>query len=51
MNAIVNPLLLAGNKFMTNMYLRQPCFTYSACRPFTRNIKQKNTETGDLHTN
>ena len=37
MNQIVNKLLLAGDKFMPEMHLRQPGFTYSACGPFTRN--------------
>ena len=37
MNEIVNTLLLAGDKFMPEMHLRQPGFTYSACEPFTKN--------------
>ena len=37
MNAIVNKLSLAGDKFMPEMHLRQPGFTYSTCRPFTKN--------------
>ena len=37
MNAIVNKLSLAGDKFMPEMHLRQPGFTYSACRSFTKN--------------
>ena len=37
MNEIVNNFLLAGNKFMPEMHLRQPGFTCSACGPFTRN--------------
>ena len=37
MNEIVNKFLLAGDKFMPGMYLKQPNFTYSACGPFTRN--------------
>ena len=37
MNEIVNALLLVGDKFMPEMYLRQPGFTYCACRPFTKN--------------
>ena len=37
MNEIVNTLLLAGDKFMPEMHLRQPGFTYSACGPFTKN--------------
>ena len=30
MNEIVNKPLLAGDKFMPKVYLRQPGFTYSA---------------------
>ena len=37
MNEIVNKLLLAGDKFMPEMHLRQPGFRYSACGPFTKN--------------
>ena len=37
MNEIVNKFSLAGDKFMPEMHLRQPCFTYSACGPFTKN--------------
>ena len=37
MNEIVNKLLLAGDKFMPEMHLKKPGFTYSACDPFTRN--------------
>ena len=37
MNEIVNKLLLVGDKFMPEMYLKQPRFTYSACGPFTKN--------------
>ena len=49
MNEIVNNFLLAGDKFMPEMHLRQPGFTYSACGPFTKNKKriQKFKETGD----
>ena len=36
MNNIINKLLLAGDKFMPEMHLRQPRFVYSACGPFTR---------------
>ena len=36
MNNIINTFLLAGDKFMTEMHLRQPKFVYSACGPFTR---------------
>ena len=49
MSDIINKFLLAGDKFMPEMHLRQPGFTYSACGPFTRNKKriQKFKETGD----
>ena len=36
MNNIINKFLLAGDKFMPEMHLRQPQFTYSACGPFTK---------------
>ena len=36
MNEIVNKLLLAGDKFMPEMHLRQSVFTCSACGPFTK---------------
>ena len=49
MNEIVNKFLLVGDKFMPEMYLKQPGFTYSACGPFTKNKEriQKFKETGD----
>ena len=34
MNAIVNKLLLAGDRFMSEMHLKQTWFTYSACGLF-----------------
>ena len=37
MNEIVNKFLLVGDKFMPEMHLRQPGFTYRACGPFTKN--------------
>ena len=37
LNEIVNKFLLAGDKFMPEMHLKQPGFTYSACGPFTKN--------------
>ena len=37
MNERVNKFLLAGDKFMPKMHLRQPQFVYSACEPFTKN--------------
>ena len=49
MNEIINKFLLAGDKFMPEMHLKQPGFTYSACGPFTKNKEriQKFKETGD----
>ena len=37
MNEIVNKFLLAGDKFIPKMHLKQTRFTYSACGPFTKN--------------
>ena len=38
MNEIINKFLLAGDKFMPEMHLRDPIVgTYSACVPFTKN--------------
>ena len=37
MNEIVNKFLLAGDKCIPEMHLKQPGFSYSACGPFTRN--------------
>ena len=36
MTNVINKFLLAGDKFMPEMHLRQPRFVYSACGPFTR---------------
>ena len=36
MNEIRN-ILLAGDKFVLEMHLKQPEFRYSACDPFTKN--------------
>ena len=49
MHEILNKLLLAVDKFMPTMHLKQPGFTYSACGPFTKNKEriQKFKETGD----
>ena len=51
MNNVINKFLLAGDKFMPEMHLRQPQFVYSACGPFTRH-KERIKEfkrTGDTH--
>ena len=37
MNEIVNKFLLVGDRYMPEMHLKQPGFTYSACVPFTKN--------------
>ena len=37
MNEIRNKILLAGNKFMPAMHLKQLGFTYRACGTFTKN--------------
>ena len=49
MNDIINKFLLSGDKFIPEMDLRQPGFTYSACGPFTKNKEriQKFKQTGD----
>ena len=49
MNEIVNMFLLAEDKFMPDMHLKQPGFTYSACGPITKNKERikKFKETGD----
>ena len=49
MNDIINKFLLVGDKFMPEMPLRQPRFTYSACGLFTKNKEriQKFKQTGD----
>ena len=58
MNEIINKFLLAGDKIMPEMHLRQSVrgvlhagFTYSACGPFTKNKEriQKFKETGDTN--
>ena len=51
MNNLINKFLLAGDKFMPKMHLRQPQFVYSACGPFTRH-KERIKEfkhTCDMH--
>ena len=40
MNDIINAFLFAGDKFMPEMQLKQPGFTYCACGPFTKNKKR-----------
>ena len=49
MNNVINKFLLASDKFMPEMHLRQPQFSYSACGPFTRHKERikKFKKTGD----
>ena len=49
MSNIINKFLLAGDKFMPKMLLRQPQFVYSACGPFTKHKERikKSKQTGD----
>ena len=42
MNDIINKFLLAGDKFMPEIYLRQPGFTYSACGRIKKEYKSLN---------
>ena len=49
MNEIVNKFLWAGDKFMPEMHLKQPWFTYRACGPCTKNKERIENfkQTGD----
>ena len=49
MNAIVNKLLLPGDKFISEMYLKQQAFTKSACGLFNKNKERikKSKDRGD----
>ena len=51
MDEIENKFLLAGNKFMPEMHLKQPRFTYSACGPFTKDKEriEKFMQTGNTY--
>ena len=55
MNEIVNKFLLAGDKFVPEMHLKQPGFTYSACGPFAKNkeriqkLKKKTEDTNYIY--
>ena len=51
MNNLINKFLSAGDKFMPEIHLRQPQFTYSACGPFTKHEQriQKFKVTGDTN--
>ena len=41
MNKFVNKLLSAEEKFIPELQLRHPGFTYSACGPFTKYRERK----------
>ena len=49
MNEIINTFSLVGDKFIPEMHLKQPGFTYSACGPFTKNKEriEKFMQTGN----
>ena len=50
MNEIVKKVLLPGDKFMSDMHLKQQGFTYNACGSFTKNKEriQKFKEREDI---
>ena len=54
MNEIVNRFLLAGDRFMPEMHLKRPGFTYSAPGPFPKKKKEfknlKKQEMQDIFT-
>ena len=52
MNEAINKFLLAGDKFMPEMHLKQTGFTDSTCGPFTKNIEriQMNEEIQTIFT-
>ena len=49
LGSLVNKFLLMGDKFMTEVQLRQPGFTYSVCGSFIRHKEkiEKFRQTGD----
>ena len=51
MNEIVKKFLLLGDKFMLEIHLKQPGFTYSVCGPFNKNKERikKFMQTGDTN--
>ena len=51
MNQVINKFLLAEDKFMPEIHLQQPGFTYSACGLFTKQNERikKFKQTGDTH--
>ena len=49
MNEILSNFLLVGEKFIPEMHLKQPGFTYNACGRFTKNKEriEKSMQTGN----
>ena len=50
MNRIIYKILLTGDKFMPELHLKEPGFSYGACGAFTkyRERSQNCRETGNL---
>ena len=50
MNKIINKFLLTGDKFMSQLHVKQPGFNYNAYELFTKHCAriQKFRETGNL---
>ena len=51
MNVVISKFLLAGDKFMPKMHLRQPGFTHRTGGPFTKNkedIKNLNKQVTEV---
>ena len=48
MNEIVNKFLLAEDKFIPEMHLRQPGFTYNASGSFTKNKEYNNSDKQEI---
>ena len=50
MNEIINKFLLTGDRFMSELHLKQTGFTNSPCGPFTKRREriQKFRETSNL---
>ena len=51
MNKVIYKVLLVEHKFMPEMHLKQPGFTYSSCGPFTKNKEtiEKFMQTGNTN--
>ena len=57
MDEIINKFLLAEDKFIREIHLKQPGFTYSTCGSFTKNkgrmknLKQQEIQDKFINTN